>query len=154
MIASPPTQPTPRHLIRLLLAYKNLPTDNDTIRDYQRRKWGAADGETAVIGLSAIAANSFSTERADREHFRGMRIKAIRDRIHAYKPAFVVVYGLTNTQNCEQLVQGKFDPEGFASLGHTVVSLAKHPAGGKPAEPDLYRIRLGRELRRRCIEKC
>lgn len=150
---NPPTQPTWRQLIRLLLAYKGLPTDNDTIRGYQRREWGSATGETCVIELSAIAANSLATKRAERTAFREGRVDTIRARVMSYRPLFVVVYGLTNRENWQSLIRGRFDDEGFAKLGESIVCMAKHPVGGKPAEPAAYWIRLGSELREKCVRR-
>lgn len=38
----PPTQDTWRQLIRLLLAFHGVRTDNDAVGDYQADRWGAA----------------------------------------------------------------------------------------------------------------
>jgi hypothetical protein len=64
----PPTQPTWRQLIRLLLAYKGMNTDLNSIREYQREKWGSSTGETCVIELCGISAPSMATQQ-DRTTF-------------------------------------------------------------------------------------
>lgn len=147
---NPPTQNTWRQLIRLLLAFNGLPTDNEMIRDYQQRKWGAADGDTCVIELSALAANSLSSDQQDRFLFRQTRIETIRSRMLANGPVFAVLYGLSARESWTRLINGTFDAKGFAQVGRTIVVSVKHPVGGKPAEPDAYWIQLGKELRQRC----
>ena len=73
----PPTQPTWRQLIRLLLSYKGQPDDLETIREYQRNEWGSSNGETCVIELSGLASPNMQTPR-DRTTLLSKRIERIR----------------------------------------------------------------------------
>jgi hypothetical protein len=85
-------QSTWKRLIRLLMAFLERPTDTDTLREYQRKQWGMADGETCVIELSGLAANNLNVSR-DRQSFRAERIDTIRERIEVNRPKLVVMYG-------------------------------------------------------------
>jgi len=144
--STPPTQSTWRQLIRLLLAYKGLSTDNDTIRRYQGAKWGTAGGESAVLELSSLAARNLGTPR-DRHAFQRQRIETLRFKILEYKPAFVVMYGYSNRADWCELVQTDLVPDKIVMLGPTACVLLRHPVGGKPAEPASYWIRAGERLR-------
>ena len=68
--SKPALQPTWRPLLILLMAFLGKPVDNETLRAYQRDRWGSRSGETCVIELSGLAAASLAVER-DRESFRG-----------------------------------------------------------------------------------
>lgn len=143
----PATQPTWRQLIRLVLAYKAEPTELEAVREYQRTQWGTAQGEVCVVELCAHAAPSLRTPR-DRQAFRQERIDVLRTRIKQHEPTFVVCYGAGNCSDWEALAGGPFGPDGRRWMGRTVLVEAKHPVGGKPAEPASYWTDLGEELRR------
>ena len=66
-------------LIWLLLAFKGEDATPNKTLDYQRRILGRADGETALIELSAISTPSSNTEEARRSWFRDERIVEIRE---------------------------------------------------------------------------
>jgi hypothetical protein len=143
-----PTQDTWRQLIRLLLAYKDQPSDNRAIAEYQRTSWGAITGETCVVELSSLAARSLLTPR-DRKKHREQRINTLRARMQKSAPKFAVLYGLRDRKSFEKLVGGPFDVDGFRQLSDTLLALTYHPVGGRPAKPDSYWIELGRKLRQR-----
>jgi hypothetical protein len=62
-------QSTWKRLIRLLIAFLEQPTDIDTLRNYRRKQWGIADGQTCVIELSGLVANNLTIPR-DRQSSR------------------------------------------------------------------------------------
>ena len=75
----PPTQPTWRRLIQLLLSYKGESTDLDAVARYQRDRLGASGSETAIIELSAHHAVNMGVNVARGQH-RDERIETIRQR--------------------------------------------------------------------------
>jgi hypothetical protein len=89
----PPTQPTWRRLIQLLLGYEGRPGDLDAVSVYQRDKWGALKGDTASVEVSALHAASLDI-LVDRDAYRDQRITILKERLEANRPKFVVFYGL------------------------------------------------------------
>jgi hypothetical protein len=141
----PPTQPTWRRLIQLLLAYKGLPTDLDSVRLYQRDQWGSKDGETALLEVSALHSPSLAIS-VDRESNRAHRIAILHARISEYAPAFVVCYGLGYREIYSQVVGAPFDSDGIARSGKTVCALVEHPTA-RPGKPASWWENVGRQLR-------
>jgi hypothetical protein len=91
---TPRLQSTWRPFMLLLMTLLGKRADNDSLRAYQRDRWGRlSGGETCVIELSGLAANN-STVLRERDLFRRERIEVIRQRILVYKPALVVMYGV------------------------------------------------------------
>lgn len=139
----PPTQATWRQLIRVLLAYKGLPTDTETVRQYQRDNWGRSRDETCVIELSGLPAPNMRTQQ-DRTTFVSRRIEQIRESALKYKPEFILMYGQGNRMEWERIVEGAFDSHGLRRMGQTVVAIANHPVTmGLGNE---YWVNLGRLL--------
>src|SRR5258707_14317960 len=93
----PRLQFTWRPLMILLMTYLARPTDKESMRNYQRERWGALDGETCVIELSGLAAHNSGVSR-DRRCFRQERIQFIRTQMLQYRPTLVVMYGKTQTE--------------------------------------------------------
>ncbi len=122
----PRLQSTWRPLMLLMMTFLGRPTDNENLRRYQRDEWGTLGGETCVIELSGLAAHSFKVER-DRESFREERIKVIRERILHYKPALVVMYGVSEKPHWEAIIEKHFPSENFLRLGNTLVAFTPHP---------------------------
>lgn len=97
----PPTQPTWRQLIRLLLTLQaGDPPTLDAIRHYQQRCWGMRTSrkfeETCVIELSSLASPALGLKKNvafDPDCFLEERIEVIRRRISEYKPRLVLMYG-------------------------------------------------------------
>jgi len=117
----PPTQPTWRQLIRLLLALLNgaAPTIEE-IRGYQQRHWGMRNNEahdenkTCVIELCSLAAKNLKVKKNvefDPDCFREERIKVIRRRMDEFNPRLFVAYGLSHLEHT-----GKRSPTGIRSL--------------------------------------
>lgn len=123
----PRLQQTWRPLMLLLMTFLGEePVTTDQLRNYQRDKWGALDGETCVIELSGLPANSFRVDR-DRKCFRKERIQVIRERILEYKPKFVVMYGLSDKPSWEEIAGRAFPSENSLKLGSTIIAFAPHP---------------------------
>lgn len=141
----PPTQATWRQLIRLLLAYKGHPTDTESIREYQRDKWGSSRGETCVIELSGLAAPSMRSER-DRTTFLARRVARIRELLTNHSPEFVVLYGQGDRAQFERIAQKTFDSNGLGGIGNTVGMIASHPV--TTGLRNEYWVNLGQTLRK------
>jgi hypothetical protein len=105
---SPPLQSTWKSLILLLMAYKKMPTTDesriDYQREYQRKCLGSSTGETCVIELSGLPAKNFeeswerergrsAEEREAIDEIRQKRIEFIHNKMLTCKPKFIVVYG-------------------------------------------------------------
>jgi hypothetical protein len=140
----PPTQPTWRQLIRLLLAYKGMNPDLDDIRAYQRDHWGRENGETCAIELSGLPAPNLQTSR-DRTTFLSKRIERIRKAALKYAPEFIVMYGQGNRREWERIAGGGFDSSGLYRMGKTVAAIALHPVT-RGLGNECW-VRLGRMLR-------
>jgi len=123
---TPQLQRTWRPLMLLLMAFLGEPTKNDGLRDYQRDKWGALDGDTCVVELSGMAAHSFKIDR-DRNCFLEKRVKIIRERILQHKPKFVVMYGMREKLSWERIADRPFPRENILELGPTILALTPHP---------------------------
>ena len=150
---TPPTQPTWRQLIRLLLAYRNEgPPDIEDIRAYQQRCWGMKDGETCVIELCSLAANNLGVDKNvdfDPDSFRAQRIDVIRKRIHNCSPKFVVMYGVKSKPYWEAIAGVEFagHPEiCLINNGRTQGIFTIHPVGFGTRKT--YWVNLAERLRR------
>jgi hypothetical protein len=141
----PPTQATWRQLIRLLLSYKGQPTDTETIREYQRDKWGTSTGETCFIELSALASPNMRTPQ-DRTTFLSRRIERIRQEALKHRPKFVVMYGLGQCEEWERIAGARFDSNGLCRMEKTVAAIAPHPVTRGLGNE--YWTKLGRLLRK------
>lgn len=146
-----PTQPTWRRLIQLLLAFKEERTDLDSVYEYQKNRFGATDGETAVLELGALHAPSLAAE-VDRETFRSERTSLLHQRIVERDPVFVVCYGYTFKRQFESVIGSTFDARSFAKRNATLCVLVPGPTSflrGKPtpwAKPEWW-IAKGNEMR-------
>lgn len=140
----PQLQRTWRPLMLLLMTFLGEHTDNDSLRHYQRDKWGTLDGDTCVIELSGMPARSFKVDR-DRHRFREDRIKTIRERILQYKPRFVIMYGMSERPDWERIAGQPFPREGVLKIETTVLVLTPHPVSH--GSTNQYWMELGRRLR-------
>ncbi len=129
------------------MRFLQLDTHNDNLRAYQRDRWGKlTGGETCVIELSGLAANNLSVRR-DREVFRNERIEIIRQRMLAYKPTLVVMYGVSEQRHWQKIVDGDntFLPDVILSRPPTILAFAPHPT--KHGATNKYWSELGERLR-------
>lgn len=129
----------------LLMAFRGRSTDRENLRKYQREEWGVFDGETCVIELSGLPANSFKVPR-ERDLFRQERIKVIRQRMDEYKPELVVMYGLSETKHWERLAGCPFPPDNILAVESTIFALTPHPASR--GLNDTYWMGLAERLRK------
>lgn len=139
-----PTQTTWRQLIRLLLSYKGEPTDIESIRAYQRDKWGSSTGETCVVELSGLASPNMRTPQ-DRTTFLATRIERIREEVLTRAPEFIITYGLGYRETWKEIAGGNFDSNEVCRIGKTVVAIARHPVTVGLRKD--YWVNLGRSLR-------
>jgi hypothetical protein len=144
----PPLQSTWRPLMSLLMTFLERPADNESLRAYQRDHWGMRKGErgeTCVIELSGLPANSFKVPR-NRETFRRHRIKLISEKMRTHKPALVVMYGLTQRTYWEKIAGGTFPNGVLRRLQQsTLLALAEAPTAH--GVPNAYWVDLGKRLR-------
>jgi hypothetical protein len=143
----PRLQPTWRPLILLLLTFligDREVIDNDRLRIYQRDDWGSEHGETCVIELSALAANSLNVSR-DRVSPLESRIALIRDRIRTYRPRLVLMYGKRQRESWEA-IRGDALPgsQTISVSGCTIFVQTPHPVSGLR---NAHWVALGTELR-------
>lgn len=145
-------QGTWRPLLLLLMTFLGRPADKESLRSYQRDRWGALDGETCVIELSGLAAPNMM-EAQDTTPFLRQRIEAIRNRIRDHRPKLVVMYGKEKKPSWEQIAEREFpcEPTPFFCKGPTLLAMAPHPVwpikvGGKYVVNE-YWIGLGQKLR-------
>jgi len=143
---APPTQPTWRRLIQLLLAYQGRDTGLDAVRAYQRECWGSAEGETAVLELLGVRAQGLAT-KADRVSFREERIARLRGKLDAHRPMFVVCYGISAREDFGRLFDFPFDRAGYTGRGSTLGVLAPHPVSRHAGDAEAWTAR-GREIAR------
>jgi hypothetical protein len=114
-------------LLQLLMTYLGKSsTDRDTLRNYQRDKWGRLDGETCVIELSGLAARNFTIPR-DRESFREERVVFIRERMHQHSPELVVMYGMSEVEHWTKIAGKSFPKENIVRLASTTLVCTPHP---------------------------
>jgi hypothetical protein len=88
-------QQTWRPLMLLMMTFLGRSADNDSLRNYQRDRWGAWEkdkGETCVIELSGLAAHSLKESKETGE-FMPQRFATICGKVRAHRPKLVVLYG-------------------------------------------------------------
>jgi hypothetical protein len=144
-------QPSWRPLMLLMMTFQGCTVEyKDTLRDYQREKWGSLyeeTGETCVIELSGLAAPNLK-ETQDSGQYLQERIGLIRSRIHRHRPELVVMYGKAQKHSWEKIAGATFPPEpkNFVRCGPTVLAFARHPVASA-REGNKYWEDLGRNLR-------
>ena len=133
----------------------NRQADNESLRIYQRDRWGALDeklGETCVIELSGLAARSLK-ESKETGGYLQRRIEVIRGKIRHYQPKLVVMYGKKQKDSWEKIAGGAFptEPEPFVTDEPTILVFTPHPVSrireGKRFLGNEYWTRLGKNLR-------
>jgi hypothetical protein len=128
------------------------PVDNDTLRNYQRDRWGTLDekgGETCVIELSGLAAPSLK-ESKETGCYLQERIEVIRRRISDHRPTMVVMYGREQKDSWERIAGRAFPSENFLTNRTTTLVFTPHPVSrirdGNRFLGNEYWTKLGREL--------
>jgi hypothetical protein len=146
----PALQPTWRRLILLLMTFLEKKRDNESLRGYQRDRWGKRSGDTCVIELSGLPARNQNVAR-EREAFREKRIELIRQKMLACKPVFVVMYGKGAMKYWKGIGSNRLSPGCAQKIGSTIFVVATHPVARGLGKK--YWVKLGqrmlRESRRR-----
>jgi hypothetical protein len=142
----PRLQTTWRPLMLLLLSFLNERADTDSLRAYQRDRWGrqVKDAETCVIELSGLAAKGLHVP-IDRERFRQDRIATIRQRIKGYMPKLVFMYGSGEQKHWEQIAGCELLQDQIVTRDSTVFVFTRHPVS-PPGRTNSDWHELGRKL--------
>lgn len=131
---SPPTQPTWRQLLRLMLTAKlnrKEPVELSQIRQYQRDNWGRHGNETCLLELLPLPSpnaqewhyNSWTriSQLSSRESYSDWllpnRMEFIRQQIGKHRPNFVIFYGKRYFEFWQEIAYGASrsdDPNGFS----------------------------------------
>lgn len=159
-------QSTWRPLMLLLMTFLDpeRSTDNGSLREYQRDRWGSLKDETCVIELSGLAAPSLKESKGT-GGFLQERIKIICERMLDHPPKLVVMYGREQKDSWNRIgraIAGReFPPDDSAPgklpktnvLSHPPTILVWTPAPSRPIWDGTqylgneYWRRLGTELR-------
>jgi len=142
----PPTQPTWRRLVQLLLAYKGEDTSLDAVARFQRDRLGAVGDETAVIELSAHHAVNMGIEVARTQH-RDDRTALIRRRLDENEPTLAVFYRRMYQSEYQRVAGAPFGPDGAVWRGRTLCVVTPHPVA-QSGPPPPYWVSLGRGMRK------
>lgn len=141
----PPTQPTWRRLIQLLLSFKGESSDLESVRAYQKNQWGSVNGETAILEVSAFHAKSLGVD-VDRITHRKERIATLGKRLKEEHPLFVVMYG--GYRDLYEEIAGESFKDGYVWQGTTLCALVEHPvARPRPGRPWTSWIEKGKRIR-------
>lgn len=148
----PMIQRTWGKLIRIALAAAGEEITTESIRRFQGERLGRAgelsEWSTALIELfplpaasvkhwpySAIGLPELTARDTYRDHLRGLRIRAIRDRLHASTraPRAIIFYGKAYRREWEQIAGHSFTREPETGIetcasARTLSILTRHPA--------------------------
>jgi hypothetical protein len=120
-----PLQNTWRKLMLILLTSLGKNIEKENIRTYQRLNLGRRDGQTCLIELSGLPANSSRTER-DRNSFLQKRIKLISQKLVDHKPKFVVMYGKGSQNSFTEIIGYRPELDKVTFIGSTAILFTKH----------------------------
>jgi hypothetical protein len=143
------TQATWRRLIQVQLAFEGKPTDLDAVWQLQRGSFGAANGNTALVELSALHARSLK-EKVDRKAHLQERISRISTQLKHHRPKFALFYGLGNREHYERVTGVAFGEDNICWLGDTLCVLTPGPTARFPtacSKPE-YWIHWGAAMRK------
>jgi hypothetical protein len=137
-------------LIRLLLVATGRRQSDSLVKEYQRFAWGSSRGKTLVAELSSIPATGMDAV-VDRTAHREHRKHVLGTRLATNEPTFVIFYGETYKPDWEDITKIRFDADGFALKGKTVLLLALHPTS-RPTPKFKYWLELAHQLKKRVLE--
>lgn len=124
-------QRTWRPLLLLLMTFLDEHADNESLRNYQRDRWGSLEGETCVIELSGLAAPSLR-ESKETGKYLSERIEHICAKIRENRPKLVVMYGREQMASWNTIgratVGREFPPEGTVLGQLPKTNILKHAA--------------------------
>jgi len=148
----------------MMMTFIDRQADKESLRDYQRDKWGAMDGETCVIDLSGLAAPN-AKKAKDTGLFLQERIRQICGRIRDHQPRLVVMYGREQNDYWNAIgraitvrdfppddsAPGKLPKTNVLRHGPTILVCTPHPSrpikDGTTYLGNAYWTRLGKILR-------
>lgn len=140
-------QKTWEKIIRVYLAYKNSPTDKNSIRQYQTEHFGCRDSNNGFASLELFSLPSQSTTHWIYNSIEGLpylinrqvykyylypkRADTLRHNILSYKPKFIVIYGINYLPEWEGIIQKPFKTCDLkdalmSRLGNTQIFLVPH----------------------------
>ena len=122
---SAPLQKTWRKLMLVLLSSRPGLFDNEDLRRYQRTRLGRATGETCLLELSGLPANSGKITR-DRESFLDRRIARLKCAIETYEPKLVVMYGKGHQKQFGEIAKPLPELDRAALVGKTLILFTTH----------------------------
>jgi hypothetical protein len=120
-----PLQKTWRKLMLILLTSLEETADKEDLRTYQRCKLGRKRGETCLLELSGLPANSSRIDR-DRKTFLQPRILRIAQELKTNQPRFVVLYGKGHQGDFREIVGQLPELDEVRFVGSTAVLFTKH----------------------------
>jgi hypothetical protein len=150
-------QRTWRPLMLSMMTFLDRQEDSESLRIYQRDRWGSLAGETCVIELSGLAARSLK-ESQETGQFLPERIEHIRDKMRSRRPKLVVMYGKKQKDSWEKIAGCAFPPKpkSFLTVGDTIMAATPHPVSrifdGSKYLGNEYWETLGMNLRDLCIQ--
>jgi len=150
-----------RKLMLLLMTYLSRPTDIESMREYQRCRWGRQCGETCVIDLSGLSFGSFRESSsfrkevsdgvaADLRELVTKRANFVCAKIREVRPSLIVFYGYSYQRYWTKIAGDDLPERNEAKkTAGGVVVYAQHPAAyGKGIDSsDLHWCKLGRMAR-------
>ncbi len=152
-------QKTWKQLMLLLMAFRGTPKDlndagdKESLRSYQADCWGSETGETCVIELFGLPANSYRTSKKQKSELfdtvqladiRERRIAVIRDRILTHKPKLVVMYGRKEMEHWKRIA--RVMEEFPMSADRPIFTFPTHPVSFEGVT-NMYWNELGKSLR-------
>jgi hypothetical protein len=105
---------------------------------------GRDNGETCVIELSGLPANSLKIPR-NRNLFRRERLNLICEKIRAHNPKFVVMCGANALKSWEEIAGVELKPDIVVKRGLTLFVYTTQPGTRGKTNSDW--LELGRRLR-------
>ena len=120
-----PLQSTWRKLMLILLTSLGESVAKEALRTYQRCKLGRKKGQTCLIELSGLPANSSRTDR-DRKTFLQKRILRIAQELKTHNPTFVVMYGKTYQSSFGEIIGQLPKLDEVTFVGSTAILFTKH----------------------------
>ncbi|MGD0630482.1 MAG: hypothetical protein ABR987_14085 [Terracidiphilus sp.] len=135
-------QRTWRRLILLLMASLHEPSDQESLRSYQRDHWGRSAGNTCVVELSGLSARNSQESKKNKGYLDKKaeiveaRIKTIRERmsLDKLKPRLVVMYGFSEEKNWSRIAGCDLTRGGAEKHESTIFVLAPHPNARGPKD--------------------
>ncbi len=160
---APKDRPIPKHfaqrpkwqrtwgmLIRILLTAEGHlePITADVVKMYQRDKLGRPDSDNCLLELLPLPSPSMGhwlykehtrlpnlqTREIYKEHYASQRVQCIRKRVHEYKPAVVIFYGMGYRRWWEEIAGVNFTEVSAGSNvfymgtnGRTIFVMIAHP---------------------------